>query len=77
MIYRTCRRMTKTAVIMAKVTVAQREAKKIVKLRKKRKVVIGKVRKRRMGMKKTIQRMKTRRTEKVPSVVVAVSCCVL
>lgn len=55
----------------------QREAKKIVKVREKRKVVIGKVRKRRMGKKKTIWTMKTRkRMKKVQSVVVIVFCAV-
>lgn len=58
----------------------QRDAEKIVKSRVKRKVVIGgKVRKRRMGMKKTIQTMKTRRRKrrrkKVPSVVVSCFVC--
>lgn len=57
----------------------QREAKKVVKSREKSKVAIGgTVRKRRMGMKKTIQTMKRRRRKrrmkKVPSVVVVVSC---
>lgn len=62
---------------------SQREAKKIVKSRERRKVEIGtEVRKRRMGMKKTILTMKTRRRRKrrrkqVTSVVVVVSCFVL
>lgn len=75
MIFRMSRRPTEATVFVAWVLVARRQGAviKVVKLKEKRTVFVGEVRKRRIGLKKTVWMTKTRRRRKTEVLSVAVS----
>lgn len=77
MIFRTSRRLMEATVFVAIVLVARRQgtAVKVVNRKRKWTVFVGEVRRRRIGLKKTVWMMKTRRRRKVEvlSAVVSVS----
>lgn len=75
MIFKTLKEKTEFKVSVVR---RWRKAEKIVKLREKRRVVnAGEVRKTRMGMKKTIQKMKAKRTKRKVPWQVLVRCFLL